>query len=86
LGAEQQRSFNNIKKISAFAEIPPVMKAPNVGILFWLYIIAKDSIIVAVFMQAMDGQGHIITYLSRRLIYYAIHGSEVYPCFMLIPS
>jgi hypothetical protein len=45
-----------------------VMKAPIVGIPFWLYIAANDAIIGVVSTQVMDGKEHIITYLSRRLI------------------
>jgi hypothetical protein len=44
------------------------MKAPIVGIPFRLYITAKDTVIVAVLTQVMDGKEHIITYLSRCLI------------------
>jgi hypothetical protein len=44
------------------------MKAPMVGILFWLYIIAEDVVIGAVLMQVTEGKEHIITYLSRCLI------------------
>jgi hypothetical protein len=44
------------------------MKAPIVGIPFWLYIAAEDVIIGAVLTQVMGGKEHIITHLSRRLI------------------
>jgi hypothetical protein len=44
------------------------MKAPKVGIPFWLYIATEDSVIEAVLTQVTDGNEHIITYLSRRLI------------------
>jgi hypothetical protein len=44
------------------------MKAPIVGIPFRLYITAKDTVIVVVLTQVMDGKEHIITYLSRCLI------------------
>jgi hypothetical protein len=65
LGVDQQRVFDNIKK---YLSSPPVMKAPIAGIPFRLYITAKDTVIVAVLTQVMDGKEHIITYLSRCLI------------------
>jgi hypothetical protein len=39
----------------------PVMKATKVGILFRLYIAAKDSVIGAALTQVTDGKEHIIT-------------------------
>jgi hypothetical protein len=44
------------------------MKAPMVGVPFWLYIAVEDTVIGAVLMQVMECKEHIITYLSRRLI------------------
>jgi hypothetical protein len=44
------------------------MKAPKAGILFWLYIVAEDSVIGVVLTQVMHGKEHIITYLSWCLI------------------
>jgi hypothetical protein len=41
-GAEQQLAFDEIKK---YLSSPPVMKAPKCGILFQLYITAKNSVI-----------------------------------------
>jgi hypothetical protein len=38
------------------------------GILFRLYIAPENAVIGAVLMQVMEGEEHIITYLSRRLI------------------
>jgi hypothetical protein len=61
-GEEQQLAFDKIKK---YLSSPPVMKAPKVGIPFWLYIIAEDSVIGVVLTQVMDGKEHIITYLSQ---------------------
>jgi hypothetical protein len=65
LGAEQQLTFDEIKK---YLFSPPVMKTPKAGILFRLYIAAEDSVIGAVLTQVMDGKEENITYLSRRLI------------------
>jgi hypothetical protein len=65
LGAEQQHAFDDIKK---YLSSSSVMKAPIVGIPFWLYIVADDAIIGVVSTQVMDGKEHIITYLSRCLI------------------
>jgi hypothetical protein len=44
------------------------MKAPKVKILFQLYIVAEDSVIGVVLIQVVDGNEHIIIYLSQRLI------------------
>jgi hypothetical protein len=47
---------------------PSVMKAPMVGIPFWLYITVEDSVIKVVLMQVTGDKEHIITYLSQHLI------------------
>jgi hypothetical protein len=47
LGADQQRAFDDIKK---YLPSPSVMKAPMVGILFLLYIVAEDTVIGVVLM------------------------------------
>jgi hypothetical protein len=44
------------------------MKAPMVGIPFWLYITVEDSVIKVVLMQVTGDKEHIITYLSQHLI------------------
>jgi hypothetical protein len=41
-----------------------VMKASKVEILFWLYIVVKDSVIEYVLMQMVNDKEHIITYLE----------------------
>jgi hypothetical protein len=64
LGAEQQLTFEEIKKY--FSSLPG-MKAPKAGIPFPLYIAAEDSVIGDVLTQVVDGKEHIITYLSHRL-------------------
>jgi hypothetical protein len=64
-GANQQRAFDDIKR---YLSSPSVMKAHIVGILFRLYITAKDSVIGAILTQVTDGKEHIIAYLSRCLI------------------
>jgi hypothetical protein len=71
-GANQQRAFDDIKR---YLSSPSVMKAHIVGILFRLYITAKDAVIGAILTQVTDGKEHIITYLSY-----------VYPWFMLFPN
>jgi hypothetical protein len=65
LGADQQRTFDDIKKYLAS---PPVIKALMAEIPFRLYIALKDDVIVAVLTQVMEGKKRIITYLSRCLI------------------
>jgi hypothetical protein len=64
-GTDQQRAFDDIKK---YLSSPLVTKAPMAGIPFRLYIIAEDVVIGAILIQIMEGEEHIITYLSRRLI------------------
>jgi hypothetical protein len=44
------------------------MKAPMAGILFQLYIAAKDAVIGVVLTQVMKGKDHIIAYMSQCLI------------------
>jgi hypothetical protein len=46
-GADQQRTFDNIKR---YLSSPSVMKAPMVGIPFWLYIAGEDAVIGAILM------------------------------------
>jgi hypothetical protein len=64
-GADQQRAFEDIKR---YLSSSPVMKSPMAGILFQLYIAAKDAVIGAVLTQVTEGKKHIITYLSWCLI------------------
>jgi hypothetical protein len=64
-GADQQHAFDDIKK---YLSLPPVMKAPMVGIPFRLYIATKDAMIGAILIQVTEGKEYIITYLSWRLI------------------
>jgi hypothetical protein len=53
LGAEQQLAFDEIKK---YLSSLPVIKAPKVGVPFWLYIAVKDSVIRTVLTQVMNGK------------------------------
>jgi hypothetical protein len=66
LGADLQQAFDDIKKY--LSSSPVMMKAPMVGMPFWIYIAAEDAMIEAVLMQIMEGKEHIITYLSLCLI------------------
>jgi hypothetical protein len=45
-----------------------VLKAPQVGVSFRLYIAAEDKVIGVVLTQEAGGKEHVITYLSRRLV------------------
>jgi hypothetical protein len=65
LGAEQQEAFDLIRKYLSSA---PVLKAPQVGVLFRLYIAAEDKVIGAVLTQVTRGKEHVVTYVSRRLV------------------
>jgi hypothetical protein len=63
--AEQQEAFDLIRK---YLSLAPVLKAPQVGVPFRLYIAAEDKVIGVVLMQETDGKEHVVTYLSRRLV------------------
>jgi hypothetical protein len=65
LGAEQQEAFDLIKKYLSSA---PVLKAPQVGVPFRLYIASEDRVIGVVLTQETGGKEHVVTYLSRRLV------------------
>jgi hypothetical protein len=45
-----------------------VLKAPQVGVPFRLYIAAKYKVIGVVLTQETKGKEHVVTYLSRRLV------------------
>jgi hypothetical protein len=65
LGAEQQEAFDLIKKYLSSA---PVLKAPQAGVPFRLYIAAEDKFIGAILTQETEGKEHVVAYLSRRLV------------------
>jgi hypothetical protein len=65
LGAEQQEAFDLIRK---YLSSTPVLKAPQVGVLFRLCIIAEDKVMGSVLTQETEGREHVVTYLSRRLV------------------
>jgi hypothetical protein len=65
LEAEHQEAFNLIRKYLSSA---PVLKAPQVGVPFRLYIVAEDKVIGVVLTQETGGKEHAVTYLSRRLV------------------
>jgi hypothetical protein len=48
--------------------LAPVLKAPQAGVPFKLYIAADDKVIGAVLTQVTRGKEHVVTYLSRRLV------------------
>jgi hypothetical protein len=64
-GAKQQEAFDLIRK---YLSLVPVVKEPQVGVLFRLYIAAKDKVIGAVLTQETERKEHVVTYLSRRLV------------------
>jgi hypothetical protein len=64
-GAEQQEAFDLIRRYLSSA---PVLKAPQVGVSFRLYIAAEDKVIGAVLTQETKVKEHVVTYLSRRLV------------------
>jgi hypothetical protein len=60
-GAEQQVVFKEIKE---YLSTPPVLKAPQSGVPFRLYIAAENDVIGAILIQETKGKEHIITYVS----------------------
>jgi hypothetical protein len=64
-GAKQQAAFEEIKE---YFSTPPVLKAPQSGVPFQLYVAAENDVIKAVSTQEAEGKEHIITYVSRRLL------------------
>jgi hypothetical protein len=62
---EQQEAFDLITK---YLSLAPVLKAPQVGVSFKLYIEAEDKVIGAVLTQETKKKEHVVTYLSRRLV------------------
>jgi hypothetical protein len=44
---------------------PPVLKAPQNGVPFRLYVAAENDAIRVVSTQETEGKEHIITYVSR---------------------
>jgi hypothetical protein len=45
-----------------------VLKAPQAGVPFRLYITAKDKVIGAILTQETKGKEHVVAYLSQRLV------------------
>jgi hypothetical protein len=64
-GAEQQEAFDLIRK---YLFLAPVLKAPQVGVPFRLYIAAEDKVIGAILTQETGGKEHVLTYLSWKLV------------------
>jgi hypothetical protein len=46
----------------------PVLKAPQIGLPFRLYIAAGDKVIGTVLTQETEVKEHVVTYLSQRLV------------------
>jgi hypothetical protein len=61
-GAEQQAAFEKIKE---YLSTPPVLKAPQSGVPFRLYVATKNDVIGVILTQETEGKEHIITYVSR---------------------
>jgi hypothetical protein len=57
--------FDLIRKYLSSAH---VLKAPQVGVSFRLYIVAEDKVIGAVLTQETEGKEHVVIYLSQRLV------------------
>jgi hypothetical protein len=80
-GTEQQVTFEEIKE---YLSTPPVLKAPQSGVPFRLYIAAENDVIGVVLIQETEGKDHIITYVSQRLLDAEIRYQYIYKlCFLL---
>jgi hypothetical protein len=64
-GAEQQEAFDPIR---FFLSSALVLKAPQAGVSFRLYIAPEDKVIGAVLTQGTEGKEHVVTYISQRLV------------------
>jgi hypothetical protein len=64
-GAKQQLVFEEIKE---YLSTPPVLKAPQSGAPFRLYVAAENVVIGAFLTQEAEGKEHNITYVSQRLL------------------
>jgi hypothetical protein len=64
-GAEQQATFEEIKE---YLSTPQVLKVPQSGVPFQLYVDAENDVIRDVLTQEAEGKEHIITYVSQRLL------------------
>jgi hypothetical protein len=63
-GDEQREAFNKIK---SYLATPPVLRAPQLGKDFKLYISAQNHVIGSVLTQEDRGKEFMVAYLSRRL-------------------
>src|SRR5438105_15406268 len=63
--ARQQEAF---KKIKICLSTPLVLRVPQLGKPFQLYIAAGEGVIGAVLTQETEGKEYVITYLNRRLL------------------
>jgi hypothetical protein len=64
-GAEQREALERIKD---YLTAPPVLRAPQYGKEFRVYVIAQECVISAVLVQEERGREFIIAFVSRRLL------------------
>jgi hypothetical protein len=64
-GKEQKVVFERIKE---YVSSPPVLRAPNVGKPFRLYIVTQEYVIGDVLTQEEGGKEFVVAYISRRLV------------------
>jgi hypothetical protein len=63
-----QSSRKHLISLKKYLSSAPVLKAPQTGVSFRLYIASEDKVIGAVLTQETEGKEHAVTYLSRRLV------------------
>jgi hypothetical protein len=61
-GAKEQAVFEKNKK---YLSTPLVLKAPQSGVPFLLYVATENDVIKTILTQEAEGKEHIITYVSR---------------------
>jgi hypothetical protein len=64
-GVEQQEAFEKIKE---YLMSPPMLRAPNAGNSFKMYIAAQEWVIGAILLQEEDSKEFPIAYVSGHLL------------------
>jgi hypothetical protein len=64
-GAEQR---STLKRIEEYLSSPPVLKAPNIGKEFKLYISAQENVVGGALTQEDNGKEFVVAYISQRLL------------------
>jgi hypothetical protein len=66
LGRQNRRK--HLILLKNYLSLALVLRAPQAGVPFRLYITTEDKVIGVVLTQEAEGKQHVVTYLSRRLV------------------